>query len=214
MKERRYNLSVRRFLAWVIAIAVAVSILTVPQTESYAAGGKIKTIAVTNLPAKQLTLKKGKSFTLKTKVTATGKISKKVAYKSSNKKVATVNAKGKITAKKKDQYISLHSSDYYCLHKDKNITRIPFNDIISISRLGHDCCITTASGLYTERTSLKNMEQHLPEPFIRCHKSCIVNINHVTSLSGSTIYLANKQTQTVGRNYLDDVRKALLRIAQ
>ena len=113
-----------------------------------------------------------------------------------------------------DQYISLHSSDYYCLHKDNNITRIPFNDIISISRLGHDCCITTASGLYTERTSLKNMEQHLPEPFIRCHKSCIVNINHVTSLSGSTIYLANKQTQTVGRNYLDDVRKALLRIAQ
>ena len=54
MKERRYNLSVKRFLAWVIAIAVAVSILTVPQTESYAAGGKIKTIAVTNLPAKQL----------------------------------------------------------------------------------------------------------------------------------------------------------------
>ena len=101
MKERRYNLSVRRFLAWVIAIAVAVSILTVPQTESYAASGKIKTVAVTNLPAKQLTLKKGKSFTLKTKVTVTGKISKKVAYKSSNKKVATVNAKGKITAKKK-----------------------------------------------------------------------------------------------------------------
>lgn len=101
MKERRYNLSVKRFLAWVIAIAVAVSILTVPQTESYAAGGKIKTVTVTNLPAKQLTLKKRKSFTLKTKVTATGKISKKVAYKSSNKKVATVNAKGKITAKKK-----------------------------------------------------------------------------------------------------------------
>ncbi|WP_182430044.1 hypothetical protein [Clostridium sp. AM46-21] len=44
--------------------------------------------------------------------------------------------------------------------------------------------------------------------------TCIVNINHVTSLSGSTIYLANKQTQMVGRNYLDDVRKALLRIAQ
>ena len=51
MKERRNILSVRRFLAWVIAIAVAVSILTVPQTESYAASGKIKTVAVTNLPA-------------------------------------------------------------------------------------------------------------------------------------------------------------------
>ena len=101
MKERRYNLSVKRFLAWVIAIAVAVSILTVPQTESYAASGKIKTIAVTNLPAKQLTLKKGKTFTLKTKVTTTGKISKKVTFKTSNKKIVTVNTKGKITAKKK-----------------------------------------------------------------------------------------------------------------
>ena len=64
MKERRYNLSVRRFLAWVIAIAVAVSILTVPQTESYAAGGKIKTIAVTNLP---VNLKKRKILYLKDK---------------------------------------------------------------------------------------------------------------------------------------------------
>ena len=101
MKERRKNSPVRRILAWVIAVAVAVSILTIPQTESYAAGGKVTKVAVSNLPAKQLTLKKGKTFTLKPKVTVTGKISKKVTYKTSNKKVVTVNAKGKITAKKK-----------------------------------------------------------------------------------------------------------------
>ena len=101
MKERRKNSTVGRILAWVIAAAVAVSILTVPQAESYAAGGKVTKVAVSNLPAKQLTLKKGKTFTLKPKVTVTGKISKKVTYKTSNKKVATVNAKGKITAKKK-----------------------------------------------------------------------------------------------------------------
>ncbi|MZH15855.1 hypothetical protein GT641_01020 [Clostridium sp. BIOML-A1] len=101
MKERRKNSPVRRILAWVIAAAVAVSILTIPQTESYAAGGKVTKVAVSNLPAKQLTLKKGKTFTLKPKVTVTGKISKKVTYKTSNKKVVAVNAKGKITAKKK-----------------------------------------------------------------------------------------------------------------
>ena len=101
MKERRRNSRVRRILAWVIAAAVAVSILTIPQTESYAAGGKVTKVAVSNLPAKQLTLKKGKTFTLKPKVTVTGKISKKVTYKTSNKKVVAVNAKGKITAKKK-----------------------------------------------------------------------------------------------------------------
>ena len=51
--------------------------LPFPQTESYAAGGKVNNqVAVSNLPAKQLTLKKGKTFTLKPKVTVTGKISK------------------------------------------------------------------------------------------------------------------------------------------
>ena len=84
-----------------LAVTVVLSILTIPQGESYAAAGTVKSIAVTNLPAKQLTLKKGKTFTLKSKVTVTGKASKKVTYKTSNKKIATVNAKGKITAKKK-----------------------------------------------------------------------------------------------------------------
>ena len=46
MKERRRNSRVRRILAWVIAAAVAVSILTIPQTESYAAGGKVTKVAV------------------------------------------------------------------------------------------------------------------------------------------------------------------------
>ena len=92
----------KRILAVVIAVAVAVSMLTIPDAEVSAATGKVKSVAVTNLPAKQLTLKKGKSFTLKTKVSVSGKkVSKAVTYKTSNKKVATVNAKGKITAKKK-----------------------------------------------------------------------------------------------------------------
>ena len=91
----------KRILAVVIAVAVAVSMLTIPDAEVSAATGKVKSVAVTNLPAKQLTLKKGKTFTLKSKVTVTGKASKKVTYKTSNKKIATVNAKGKITAKKK-----------------------------------------------------------------------------------------------------------------
>ena len=102
MKKHTKMSMLKRILAVVLAAAVAVSILTVPDAEVSAATGKVKSVAVTNLPAKQLTLKKGKSFTLKTKVSVSGKkVSKAVTYKTSNKKVATVNAKGKITAKKK-----------------------------------------------------------------------------------------------------------------
>ena len=106
MKKHTKMSMLKRILAIVIAAAVAVSILTVPEAEVSAATGKVKSVAVTNLPAKQLTLKKGKSFTLKTKVSISGKkVSKAVTYKSSNKKVATVNAKGKITAKKKGKAV-------------------------------------------------------------------------------------------------------------
>ena len=73
MKKHTKMSMLKRILAIVIAAAVAVSILTVPDVEVSAATGKVKSVAVTNLPAKQLTLKKGKTFTLKSKVTVTGK---------------------------------------------------------------------------------------------------------------------------------------------
>ncbi len=55
--------------------------------------------SIKNIPAKK-TLRKGKTYQLKPKLTPTG-CSTKVTYKSSNKKVASVTAGGKIKAKKK-----------------------------------------------------------------------------------------------------------------
>ena len=54
---------------------------------------------INGVPATK-TLKKGKSFTIKPKLTPSG-AEAKITYSSSNKKVATVNAKGKVTAKGK-----------------------------------------------------------------------------------------------------------------
>ena len=73
----------------------------VPAMEVRAAAGTVKSVAISNLPAKTLTLKKGKTFKLKAKVTVKGKVSKAVTFKTSNKKVVTVTKAGKLTAKKK-----------------------------------------------------------------------------------------------------------------
>lgn len=65
------------------------------------AAGKVTSIQVTNLPAKSLTLKAGKSKKLQVKVKVTGKkVSKDVVYKTSNAKIVTVK-KGKLKALKK-----------------------------------------------------------------------------------------------------------------
>lgn len=105
MEKRTRKSIMRRALAWVIALSVTISLVNVPKIDSYAAKGTVKSVEVKNLPSNTLTLKKGKSFTLKSKVTVKGKASKTVTYKSSNKKVATVTAKGKITAKKKGKAV-------------------------------------------------------------------------------------------------------------
>lgn len=85
-----------RILVAAFTLAVAVMVAA-PEAQA----ASVKSVSVSNLPAKTLTLKKGKSKTLKAKVTVTGKASKKVTWKSSNKKIVTVTSKGKVTAKKK-----------------------------------------------------------------------------------------------------------------
>lgn len=112
-----------------------------------------------------------------------------------------------------DKYITLHCSDYYYYHKKDNIIQIPYNNIVSISRDGHDCIIQTIDNIHIERAALKDFETRLPAQFLRCHKSCIINIFHIKSLSGTTLKLSNNQTQSVGRIYLDNVRKYLIKLA-
>ena len=58
---------------------------------------KTKTLTVTNVTAKKITLKKGKTFTLKTAVTPLTS-QDKVKFTSSDKKILTVNGKGKVKA--------------------------------------------------------------------------------------------------------------------
>lgn len=96
----------KRMFAIILSVAMIISLVNIPAIKSDAAGTKaVKKITVSNLPAKTLTLKKGKKFTLKTKVTVTGGASKAVSYKSSKPKIASVNKKGVITAKKKGKAV-------------------------------------------------------------------------------------------------------------
>lgn len=90
--------SMKRFMAFVLAVALVTGSLTVPvQAKTKKA---VKSVSITNVKYGKVVLKKGKTFALKTKVEVTGKASKKVTFASSNKKVATVSSKGKIKAVK------------------------------------------------------------------------------------------------------------------
>ena len=79
-------------------VKVTVKIGSVKKTKIVQVVNPVKSI---KLNAKKKTLKVKKSFKLKAVIGPKNATNKKVTYKSSNKKVATVNSSGKVTAKKK-----------------------------------------------------------------------------------------------------------------
>ncbi len=92
----------RRILSLVLALALAVGSASVPSVTAEAAKNvKVKKIQITNPKKKTVTLNKGKTLQLKIKVTPKNAKNKKVTYKSSNKKIASVTSKGKIKGIKK-----------------------------------------------------------------------------------------------------------------
>ena len=96
----------------------------------------------------------------------------------------------------------------YVFRNNQEIIQIEYRDILSFSSSLHNIDILTCSGHFTQHASLSNILSHLPKQFIRVHRSHIVNMAHIHKISGNTITLSNRKTVPIGRQYLDDVRKA------
>ncbi|MCR5417327.1 MAG: carbohydrate binding domain-containing protein [Lachnospiraceae bacterium] len=106
-KHTRTGLAMLLSLAMILA---AMAPATTVQAAQKKAKKKIISVTVTNVKDSKVSLKKGKTFKIKATVKKTGKISKKLIYKSSNPKVAKIsgskikalkNGKSTITVKSK-----------------------------------------------------------------------------------------------------------------
>lgn len=113
-----------------------------------------------------------------------------------------------------DKYLAIHADDFYYFHKENDIIKIRYCDIIFIHKEKHDAVIQLKNLAYAERVSLGEMEKRLPPQFVRCHRSYIINIIYVDSIIGNLIYMANGTKIVASRNHLPTVRRELLAFAQ
>ena len=97
-------------------------------------------------------------------------------------------------------------NDFFVFRVTDNYIQIPYNEIICFSVHNHNIDITTTKEVYSFRSSLKNILPFLPNTFVQCHRSSIVNMRHIFKLDGSTITLSNKTHLLIGRNYIDAFR--------
>ena len=96
---------------------------------------------------------------------------------------------------------------------NQTIVQIEYRDILSFSSFLHNIDILTRNEHFNQNAALSSILSHLPKQFVRVHRSHIVNMAHIHKISGNTITLSNRTTVPIGRQYLNDVRKAFTEYA-
>lgn len=103
--------------------------------------------------------------------------------------------------------------DRYTLRDKGDIIQIPYSQIIYFSSSNHYTHIITTRGNHRQLEHIKNIQARLPARFIFCHRTVIVNLEHITMLKGRELMLSNKTAVPVSQTYLQEVRSRLLSYA-
>lgn len=96
-------------------------------------------------------------------------------------------------------------------YKKKNdVLRIPINTVLYFEKQGKTIKIVYQNGYDYFRSTLDEIEENLPNFFIRTHQSFLVNFNFATSLTSDTIVMSNSEKIPISRRNLKAVRNKLL----
>ncbi len=101
-----------------------------------------------------------------------------------------------------------HGSFYQYTFRDV-YHNIPYKDILYISSWGHVITIHTKTTTHQNKISLKKLQEELPNNFVRCQRSYIVNVNYVDRLVKNRIYLTDDTMIDVGAGHLELVRNVI-----
>jgi len=99
--------------------------------------------------------------------------------------------------------------NYFFIRKDSVLTKVPIKEILWIEALGDYLTVNTINKKYILHSTLKAIEGKIPQDkFIRVHRSFIINIDNVTSVEDTTIYI-NNTAIPVGAMYKENFIKVL-----
>lgn len=87
--------------------------------------------------------------------------------------------------------------------------RIPYNNILYYESRNKKVYVCTVSEQYGFYDTIERLSTVLPDDFVRCHRSYIVNINHIkkTAVSESMVYLDDDYILPLSRSYKEVMKK-------
>ena len=113
--------------------------------------------------------------------------------------------------------VKLVEKKNYTFHTNKEILRIPFNQILYFTSNKHYVEIhveCTDNGLhkkiYEQRINLSDLEKNLPDYFYRCHRTTIINLHKIISIYNCCITLTDGSMHPISKKYVSSIHNAIL----
>lgn len=98
------------------------------------------------------------------------------------------------------------------LHRYNDYRRVPYSEIISVTRISRRLVITTNS--YGEITDNRGISEFFnllnDQRFLFVDRSCFVNIDYISQLTVSGLRLKNGQSLPISRRSLQNVKQTIL----
>lgn len=90
---------------------------------------------------------------------------------------------------------------YLTISSQGMMIRIDTNNIRHVESHNHKVHIYTEEDIYIVYEKLSDVLNRLPEEFVQCHKSFLVNMNHVMAIEGKEVVLREGKRIAISRTY-------------
>lgn len=88
--------------------------------------------------------------------------------------------------------------------------KVPFYNILYFSSCNHYIEVYTKHDKYSFKGNLKDIAVNVPSNFKQCHRSLIVNINYIESITGKEIFLCNGERLPISNTFVESIRKSIV----
>ena len=93
---------------------------------------------------------------------------------------------------------------------DGEILRLPIDQVQYVEAFSHTVSIVTEENTIPVKKSISEMERLLGEGFVRCHRSYLVGLKHISRLSKTEVILDNGKILPLSRSAAAMVHKAFI----
>lgn len=105
---------------------------------------------------------------------------------------------------------SMFNDENYIYRYKDTIIKIPYHSIICFTSSNHTTEIVTISGTFTQRESLRNILKYLPSQFEQCHRTVVINMQHVMQITTKDITLSNNMVIHASKTFIENIRAAFI----